>query len=246
MPASCRRSLARASGVQVLVGRLQPAEQHLLLRHRQCGVDPVPGGRSELTGQARVVQPVGFQLHGRPRVPRGVGALLGQHDLVRHRRQVDPVRLLVQVVLLGEVLLAEEIPYVRRLAVAVPLLRELGRLFGNRDRLQLARVGQVVVSMAVTVPGGRVGDRAQREERGEQLIEKLVVAPVLDQGHAQRRSQRLPVSEHAGLCGGQHGIGRLRDRHAYAEQPQQAHESVQAAFHPQLPSAGPSADERRE
>src|ERR1035441_10575191 len=87
----------------------------------------------------------------------------------------------MQVVLLGEILLAEVIPDVRRLAMTVPLLRELRWLVGNRERLQLARVGQVVVSVAVTVLADWTGYRAQREERGEQLIEKLVVAPVLDQ-----------------------------------------------------------------
>src|ERR1035438_9312719 len=144
----------------------------------------------------------------------------------------------MQVVLLGEILLAEVIPDVRRLAMTVPLLRELRWLVRNRERLQLARVGQVVVSVAVTVLAGWTGYRAQREERGEQLIEKLVVAPVLDQRHAPRRPPRRPVREHARLRGGQHRVGRLGDRHAYAEQPQQAHEPVQAAFHAQLPQPG--------
>jgi len=63
-------------------------------------------------------------------------------------------------VLLGEILLAEVIPDVGRLAVTVPLLRELRWFLGNRERLKLAGVGQVVVSVAVTVGSpGRACDR---------------------------------------------------------------------------------------
>ena len=111
--------------VNVLIGCVQPAEQYLLLRHRQRGVDAVPGRRGELARQAGVVQPVGLQLHGRAGVARAARAVLGQHDLVGYRRQVDLVRLLVQVVLLGEVFVAEEVPDVGRLAVAVSLLRKV-------------------------------------------------------------------------------------------------------------------------
>ena len=77
--------------------------------------------------------------------------------------------------------------------------------------------------------------RAQREERREQLVEQLVVAPVLDQRHAQRRPQRFLVGQHTGLGGSQHRIGGLGYRHADAEQPQQADEPVQAAYHRSAP-----------
>ncbi len=184
------------------------------------------------------MQPVGLQLHRRPRIARTVGTAGRQHDLIRHRRQVDLVRFLMQVVPLGEILRAEVVPDVGRLAMAVPLLRELRWLLGDRERLQLARVGQVVVLMTVIVLVDRAGYRAQGEEQRKQLIEQLVVAPVLDQGHAQRRPQRLPVGEYARLRGGQHGVGRLGDRHARAEQPQQADEPMQAAFHVRLAQPG--------
>ena len=89
--------------------------------------------------------------------------------------------------------------------------------------------------MTVTMLVARAGHRAQGEEQREQLVEQFFVAPVLDQGRAQCRPQCLAVSQDAWLGGGQHGVDRLGDRHTHAEQPQQADEPMQAAFHRAAP-----------
>ena len=60
-----------------------------------------------------VVQPVGLDLHAVALAHEAL-VVLGEHDLVGHRREVDLVGLLVEVVLLGEVLGLEEVAGCRR------------------------------------------------------------------------------------------------------------------------------------
>ena len=94
----------------------EPVEQGLLLGHRRAGVEPGPWAALQLARQAPAVQPRRIQLDARAGGGRTT-ALLGQHDLVRHRRQVDLVGLLMQVVGRRQILLAEEVTDVRRLTV---------------------------------------------------------------------------------------------------------------------------------
>ena len=130
-PVSRRRSAAASSSVpscDSLLDVVQPAQQRLLLGDGQVGVHLRALLLADLAGDARVVQPVGLDLHP---VALALDALvvLGEHDLVGHRGQVDLVGLLVQVVLLGEVLGVEEVADVDGLAVRVALLRGVaGRL----------------------------------------------------------------------------------------------------------------------
>jgi hypothetical protein len=58
----------------------------------------------------------------------------------------------VQVVLLGQVGRVEVVADVDGFAVAVPLLRGVARLLGEREVLERALVGQVVVAVPVPVP----------------------------------------------------------------------------------------------
>ena len=68
------------------------------------------------------MQPGGVELNARAGQGR-TAALSGQHELVGHRRQVDLAGLLVQVVGGGEILRAEEVADVGRLAVRMALPR---------------------------------------------------------------------------------------------------------------------------
>ena len=191
------------------------------------------------------MQPGRIQLDARAGEGR-TAALLGQHDLVRHRRQVDLVGLLVQVVGRGQILLAEEVADVGRLAVRMTLLRGLGGLRRNRERLRGAGVGQVVVRVVVAVRLG-ARDRFEPEVTVEELVEQLLVAPVLDQRHPQHAPQGLAIGQGAVSGRGVHGVERLGHRHADPAQPQEPHEPVQARFplrsssrsRPTAPGAGP-------
>jgi len=146
------------------------------------------------------------------------------------RGQVDLAGLLVQVVGDREILGAEVVADVGRLAVRMPLPGGQRRLRRDRERLRGPLVGQVLVPMAVLGPG-RWRDGFEPEVAVEQLVEQLLVAPVLDQRHPQHAAQRLPVGQGAGAGRGAHGIERLGHRHADPVQAQQPHEPVHAAFH---------------
>ena len=163
--------------------------------------------------------------------------VLREDDLLGHRGQVDLVGLLVEVVLLGEVLGVEVVADVDRLAVAVPLLRGLARLLGEREVLERAGVGEVLVAVPVAV--ARLGrtDLHQREEPVEDLVEHLLVAPVLDQRDAQGGLEVGLVGEHAGLAGAGHRVEGLGDRDPDLPQPQQPHEPVQRVLHQPSPGS---------
>ena len=94
----------------------------------------------------------------------------------------------------------------------VPLLRRVARLLGQREGLQRALVGQVVVSVAVPVPDVVTTDLHQCEEPVEDLVEHLLVAAVLDQGDAERGPELLAVAQHPRLPGTRHRVECLRDR----------------------------------
>ena len=215
---------------------VEPAQQRLLLGDGQVGVDLRALLLADLAGRARVAEPVGLDLDP---VALALDALvvLGEHDLVGHRRQVDLVGLLVQVVLLGEVLGVEVVADVDRLAVAVPLLRGLARLLGQREVLERAGVGEVFVAVPVAVPGLRRPDLHQREEPVEDLVEDLLVAPVLDQRDAQGGLEVRLVGEHPRLAGAGHGVEGLGDRDPDLAQPQQPDEPVQRVLHQPSPAA---------
>ena len=190
--------------------------------------------------RCRTVQAVGGQLDADVVLRRRT--LLGEHDLVGQRGQVDLVGLLVQVVLLRQVLLFEVVPDARRLAVLVTLLRCLAGLLGQGERLQLAGVDEVVVRVAVPVPGVLAADAHQREERVEDLVEHRLVALVLDQGHPQCGAQDSPGGQHTGLPGAPHRVERLGNRDAHPAEPQEPDEAVQGRFHgaaQKRPSPGP-------
>ena len=87
--------------------------------------------------------------------------------------------------------------------------------------------------MAVPVAVARLrrSDLDQREEAVEDLVEHLLVAPVLDQRDAQGGLEVRLVDEHARLAGAGHRIEGLRDRDPHLPQPQQAHEPVQRVLH---------------
>ena len=181
------------------------------------------------------MQPGRIQLDARAGGGR-TAALLGQHDLVRHRRQVDLVGLLMQVVGRGQILLAEEVADVGRLAVRMTLLRGLRGLRRNRERLRGAGVGQVVVRVVVALLLS-CRDRFEPEVTVEELVEQLLVAPVLDQRHPQHAPQGLAIGQGAVGGRGVHGVERLGHRHADPAQAQEPHEPVQAPFQsaPYLP-----------
>ena len=171
------------------------------------------------------------------RLPSLVDArvLLRQHDLVGHRGQVDLVGLLVEVVLLGEVLGVEVVADVDRLAVAVALLRGLAGLLRQREVLQRPGVGEVLVAVPVPVAHLRRPDLDQREEPVEDLVEDLLVAPVLDQRDAQGGLEVGLVGEHPRLAGAGHRVEGLGDRDPYLPQPQQPHEPVDRVLHQPSP-----------
>ena len=91
--------------------------------------------------------------------------------------------------------------------------------------------------------GGR--DRFEPEVTVEELVEQLLVAPVLDQRHPQHAPQGLAIGQGAVGGRGVHGVERLGHRHADPAQPQEPHEPVQAVFHlPPLARGGYSARRR--
>ena len=83
--------------------------------------------------------------------------------------------------------------------------------------------------------GGR--DRFEPEVTVEELVEQLLVAPVLDQRHPQHAPQGLAIGQGAVGGRGVHGVERLGHRHADPAQAQEPHEPVQATFQsaPYLP-----------
>ena len=231
--------------VQLVSSLLQPAEQDLLLRHSQLRAQAGTGRGGELAGHARVMQPLGLHLNRRDAFGAPWRAILREHDLVGHSGQVEFVRLLVQVVLPGEVAGVEEVADVGRLTVAVSLLRVVRELLGDRQRCQLAGIGQVVVRVPRLVALAWRCHPAQGEERGEELVEHLVVAAVLDQSEAERLTQRLSVGQHAWQGGSPHRIRCLRDRNPQPEQAEQADEAMKAVVHGPA-SARPPPGEGRE
>ena len=191
---------------------VEPAQQRLLLGDGQVGVDLRALLLADLARGACVGEMVGLDLHP---VALALHALvvLGEHDLLGHRGQVDLVGLLVEVVLLGEVLGVEVVADVDRLAVAVPLLPVLAGLLGQREVLKHADVGEVFVAVPVAVPGLRRPDLHQCEEPVEgTFVEDLLVAPVLDQRAAQGGLEVGLVGEHPRLAGTGHGVEGLGDR----------------------------------
>ena len=74
-------------------------------------------------------------------------------------------------------------------------------------------------------------DRFEPEVTVEELVEQLLVAPVLDQRHPQHAPQGLAIGQGAVGGRGVHGVERLGHRHADPAQAQEPHEPVQAAFH---------------
>ncbi len=169
--------------------------------------------------------------------------LLGEDDLVGQRRQVDLVGFLVQVVLLGQVLLLEVVLDAGGFAVLVALLRRVTGLLGQRERLQLAGVDEVVVGVAVTVPGFVVTDAHQREECVEDLVEHRLVTLVFDERHPQCGPQDSPGGQDTGLPSAPHRVERLGDRNAQPAETQQPNEAVQGRFHVRL-LKGPAAAQR--
>lgn len=176
----------------------QPPQQRVLLGDREVGVDLRPRLLGDLAGEAGPGEAVGLQLDLLARARLVGRAVLGEDDLVGHRREVDLVGFLVEVVLLGEVVGVEVVADVDRLAVVVALLRGLGRFLGQGEVVEPPRVLEVVVPVAVPVAGVLVTDPDQREERVEELVEGRLVAHVLDQRHPQSRAQGLAVGEDPG------------------------------------------------
>ena len=84
--------------------------------------------------------------------------------------------------------------------------------------------------VAVAVRLGR-RYRFEPEVTIEELVEQLLVAPVLDQRHPQHAPQGLAVGQDAVGGRGPHGVDRLGHRHADPAQAQEPHEPVQAALH---------------
>ena len=84
-------------------------------------------------------------------------------------------------------------------------------------------------------PTSGAADLHQREELVEDLVEDLLVAPVLDQRDAQGGAQLLLVAQHPRLAGAHHRVERLGDRDAHAAQPQQPDEPVDGVLHQRLP-----------
>jgi hypothetical protein len=119
----------------------------------------------------------------------------------------------------------------------VPLLRGLAGLLGQREVLERAGVGEVFVAVPVAVPGLRRSDLHQCEEPVEDLVEDLLVAPVLDQRDAQSGLEVGLVGEHSRLAGAGHGVEGLGDRDAHLPQPQQPHEPVKRVLHQPSPLA---------
>ena len=223
--------------VVLAAGRvLQPAQQRHLLGHGQLGVELHPGLAHQVPGGAGVVHPAGRDLHPGGLPGTGLG-VVGQHDLVGQRSDVDLVGLLVQVVLLGHVLGLEELLDVVGLAVGVAVLGGVAGLLGERELLQLALVGEVLVAVPVTVTDVVLDDRPEPEEAVEDPVEGLQVAPVLDQADRQRGAQHLAVDQDAGLGDGVHGVDGLRGAHADAVEPQQPDEPVDRALHRLRPAA---------
>jgi hypothetical protein len=207
------RSARPRRGRHVGVAIVEPAEQGQFLGQGETRVEPGARAADQPAGRPRAVQPGGVELQAR--TGRALAtALLCQHYLVRHGRQVDLVRFLVQVPGRGEILRAEEVADVRRLAVRMALPRALRRVRRDRERVLGAPVGQVLVTVAVAVARRR-RDRREPEVAVEELIEEFLVAAVLDQRHPQRAPQGLPVVQGAGLRRGAHGVMRLGHRHAY-------------------------------
>jgi len=225
-----------AVGVGVAELAVQPAQQRLLFGDGQFGVDRgrLPRCRRQAARGGGPVQPGGLQLNP-VGVVAGRGPVPGEHDLVGQRGQVDPVRLLVQVVALGQVLLPEVVPDGRRLAVLVALLRGLAGLLGQRERLHVAGVDEIVVAVSVSLARAVPAHPHQREERLEDLLEDRFVAVVLDQRHPQRLAQQRLGGQHAGRGRARHGVERLGDRHPDAAEAQQPHEPVQGRLHRRRP-----------
>jgi hypothetical protein len=63
-------------------------------------------------------------------------------------------------------------------------------------------------------------DLHQREEPVEDLVEHLLVAPVLDQRDAEGRPQLLAAAHHPRLRGAGHRVEHFGDRDAHPAQPQ--------------------------
>ena len=199
----------RRREVLVHVGQrvLEPAEQCHLLGHGELDVELHAGAADQVAGGAGVVHPVRGDLHARGLAGAALG-VVGEHDLVGQRGDVDLVGLLVEVVLLRHVLGLEELLDVVGLAVRVTVLGDVAGLVGQRELLELAVVGQVVV--AVAVADLVLEHRAQPEEPVEDAVEGLQVAAVLDQADHQRGAEHLALAEHARLGHRVHGVDRLR------------------------------------
>jgi hypothetical protein len=227
----------RGVGLVALLGHLvldvvEPAQQGLLLGDRQVGVDLRALRFRDLAWDAGAVQAIGLDLHAADVTVGAAPVVLREDDLLGHRGQVDLVGLLVQVVLLSELLGVEVVADVDGLAVRVALLRGLARLLGQRELVEaVVGAGEVLVAVPVAVPGIGRADLHQREELVEDLVEDLLVAPVLDQRDAQGRPQLLAVAQHPGLRGARHRVQRLRNRDAHLAQPQQPDEPVQGVLH---------------
>ena len=88
----------------------------------------------------------------------------------------------MQVVLLGHVLVVEELADVDRFAVRVAVLRGVTGVLGQAERVERARVGQVVVRVTVLVLVV-VEHALQPEEAVEDTVEGRLVATALDQAH---------------------------------------------------------------
>ena len=87
------------------------------------------------------------------------------------------------------------------------------------------------MAVPVAVPDVGPAHLHQREELVEDLVEHLLVAPVLDERDAQGGAQLLPVAQHPRLRGARHRVERLRDRDPHPPQPQEADEPVDRVLH---------------
>ena len=172
------------------------------------------------------------------RLPSLVEALvvLGEHDLVGHRREVDLVGLLVQVVLLGQVLRVEEVADVDGLAVGVALLRGLARLLGEREVLQRALVGEVVVAVPVAVPDVRGPPTFTSAKNWSKISSKTsssrrsLTSATRSAARSVSRSRSMP-----GCARARHGVERLRGGDPHPPQAQQPDEPVDRVLHELAP-----------
>jgi hypothetical protein len=183
-------------GVQVVVGAHlvgQPIQQRQFVGDREHRVDgrAVPG--EQLAGLGAAVQSGDRQLDagGLAEHRALVG---GEHDLVGHRRQVDLVGLLVQVVLLGQVLRVEELPDVGGFAVGMPLLGGTGRLVTESHLVGSPGVVEVVVGVPVACVAV-VQHRPEPEEGVEDPVEGGQIPAVFDHRDGQPVMQEIAVGE---------------------------------------------------